>query len=131
MVGIGNHEFDNRQSTFQVPSASIVIMTPLSYSSAPLRSPHGVTTATTRMVSVALHTHTVSICQTGAAYNVACVVRLALMFTIYSTASASGEWYSFDYGPMHIVFMSTEHNFTTDSSQYVELIDGPIIFSQL
>eukprot|EP01102_Stenamoeba_stenopodia_P018701 TRINITY_DN690_c0_g1_i1.p1 TRINITY_DN690_c0_g1~~TRINITY_DN690_c0_g1_i1.p1 ORF type:complete len:567 (+),score=113.94 TRINITY_DN690_c0_g1_i1:106-1806(+) len=27
-------------------------------------------------------------------------------------------WYSFDFGPIHFVFMSTEHNFTTGSDQW-------------
>lgn len=47
-----------------------------------------------------------------------CGVPFYLRFPLPDSSSASSHWYSFNSGPLHVIMLSTEHNFTSGSSQY-------------
>jgi len=53
--------------------------------------------------------------------NSECGVPYTARFAMPNT-NITQMWYSFDYGPMHIAVMSTEHNFTAGSVQYEWLL---------
>ena len=50
-----------------------------------------------------------------------CGVPATLRFPMPWTAGASGPWYSFNYGSVHVTVMSTEHPFEAGSPQYAWL----------
>jgi acid phosphatase type 7 len=54
--------------------------------------------------------------------NGECAVPVCRRFT--SPSNGNGIfWYSFDYGPIHVVQMSTEHDWTPGSAQYDWLVN--------